>query len=123
VFDNNGGGANNLTFASDTPSIGTLTGTAQAPWTSVTSNSLNILGVNSSPVFSYSVTCVAGANGKFGLVAGGATAASGDVTSAELAGLSPAVSYPAGPTGLAASNIFTCTNGVASNASGSLVTN
>lgn len=79
--------------------------------------------MNSTDAFPYTVTCAAGASGKFGIVAGGATTASGDVTSAELAGLSPAVSYPAGPTGLDSPNLFTCTNGVASNASGSLVTN
>lgn len=123
VFDNNGGGSNNLTFASDTPTIGTVTGTAQAPWTSVGTNSLIINGVNSTDAFTYQVTCAVGANGKFGLVSGGAGTASGDVTSAELAGLTPAVLYPAGPNGLDTTNLFTCTNGVASNASGTIVTN
>jgi hypothetical protein len=123
VFDNNGGGTTNLTFSSDIPAIGTVTGTAQTPWTSVSSNSLNILGVNSSDAFTYQVTCATGATGKFGLVSGGATTGSGDVTATELAGLSPVVVYPSGPAGLDSSNLFTCTAGVASNASGSLVTN
>lgn len=123
VFDNNGGGANNLTVASDTPSIGTMTGTAQAPWTSTGSNVLNILGVNSSTSYTYQVTCVANANGKFGLVSGGAGTGSGDVTPAELSGLPTAVTYPAGPAGIDSTNLFTCTNGVASSATGSLITN
>lgn len=123
VFDNNGGGKTNLTFASDNAAIGTVTGNAVAPFTSVSSNSLSILGVNATDAFTYTVTCAAGATGKFGLVSGGGTTGSGDVTSAELAGLSPAVSYPAGPTGLDSANLFTCTNGAASNASGSIVTN
>lgn len=123
VFDNNGMGASNVTFASDTPSIGTMTGTAQAPWTSVTSNSLNILGVNNSQLWTYQVTCAAGATGHFGLVSGGGSQGSGDVTSTELAGLGTAVFYPAGPAGIDTTNLFTCTNGVASDANGSLVTN
>ena len=121
VFDN-GTTANPITLSSDTPSIGTMTGTAQSPYTSVTSNSLNILGVNASQAWTYTVTCVASANGKFGIVNGGGTAGSGDVSSAELSGLSPAVSYPTN-TAIDTTNLFTCTNGAASDASGSLVTN
>ena len=129
VFDNNGFGqagpapTSNVTMASDTPSIGTMTGTAQAPWTSVSSNSLTILGANASQLYTYTVTCVAGATGKFGLLSGGGAVGSGNVTSSELVGLSPAVVYPAGPGGLDTTNLFTCTNGVASDANGTLVTN
>lgn len=123
VFDNNGGGASNFTFASDTPAIGTMTGTAQAPWTSTGTNVLTILGVNGSDQFTYQVTCAAGANGKFGVVSGGGAQASGDVTAAELSGLSPAVIYPAGPGSLDTTNLFTCANGIANAASGTIVTN
>ena len=123
VFDNNGNNTTNFTFGSDTPSIGTMTGTAQAPWTSVGTNALTILGVNSSDLFTYQVTCAAGANGKFGLVSGGATTASGNVTATELSSLSPAVLYPAGPNGIDTTNLFTCTNGAASSANGTIVTN
>ena len=123
VFDNNGNNTTNFTFSSDTPTIGTMTGTAQAPWTSVGTNALAILGVNSTDLFTYQVTCAAGANGKFGLVSGGATTASGNVTATELSGLSPAVLYPAGPNGIDTTNLFTCTNGVAASANGTIVTN
>ena len=129
VFDDNGFGqsgpsaTSNITIASDTPSIGTMTGTAQSPWTSLSSNSLNILGVNASQQYPYTVTCGANANGKFGLLSGGGAVGSGDVTAAELSGLPAAVTYPAGPGGIDTTNLFTCTNGVASDANGSLVTN
>ena len=129
VFDNNGFGqsgptaTSNVTVASDTPAVGTMTGTTMAPWTSVSSNSLAILGVNASQNYPYAVTCAANANGKFGLLSGGGASGSGDVTASERAGLPTAVNYPAGPAGLDTTNLFTCTNGVASDASGSLITN
>lgn len=129
VFDNNGFGqsgpaaTSNLTFSSDTASIGTITGTAQAPWTSVSPNTLTILGANASQLYTYQATCAAGANGKFGLLSGGGASGSGDVTAAELTGLPTAVTYPGGPGGIDTTNLFTCTNGVASDANGSLVTN
>ena len=100
-----------------------MTGTAQAPWTSISSNTLTILGANASQTYTYAVTCVAGANGKFGLLSGGGASGSGDVTATELAGLPTAVTYPAGPGGIDTTNLFTCTNGVASDTNGSLVTN
>ncbi|HEV2218492.1 MAG TPA: hypothetical protein VGV88_13085 [Candidatus Dormibacteraeota bacterium] len=124
VFDN--AGINNtspFTFASDTPSIGTMTGTAQAPWTTTGTNVMTILGVNASDLFPFQVTCVAGANGKFGVVSGGGALPYGNVTASELSGLSPAVLYPAGPGGLDTTNLFTCANGVALSATGTIITN
>jgi hypothetical protein len=121
VLDNNGGGTDNVTLTSDNPTIGTVTGTAST-FASFSSGTLTVLGLTSSGNWSYSVACTAGATGTFGIVFGGAKTPSGDVTAAELAGLSPAVSYPAsgfGDTG----RIFNCTSGVASDVSGSLVTN
>jgi hypothetical protein len=123
VLDNNGGGTSNLTLTSDTPSIGTVSGTASSPFTSFSSGTLTVLGINNSGNFAYTVACVAGATGKFGIAFGGANAPSGDVTTTELAGLSPAVTYPASPNGTGTGPIFTCTAGVASAVSGSLVVN
>ena len=123
VLDNNGGGTANLTLTSDTPSIGTVTGTASSPFTSYSSGTLTVLGINNTGNFAYSVACVAGATGTFGILFGGANVPSGDVTAAELAALSPAVAYPASPAGTGTGHIFTCTNGVATATSGSLIAN
>jgi hypothetical protein len=127
VFDNNGGGASNLTATSSNAGVGTVTGTAQSSgsntYTTYSSGTLTVVGVNNSGNFPYSVACVAGASGTFGITFGGLTTASGDVTTAELGALSPAISYPSSPAGTGTGNVFTCTSGAISATSGTLVTN
>ncbi len=124
VYDNNGGGSSNVTFTSATPSAGTISGTAQSPFSSYASGTLTVLGVNTSGTYTYAVTCVSSATGTFGITVGGGTAPSGDVTAAELAGLSPAVSYPAsGVVTLPTAPSFTCTAGLISSATGTLPVN
>jgi hypothetical protein len=127
VFDNNGGGANNFTATSSSAGIGTVTGTAQSSgsntYATYSSGTLTIVGVTTSGNWSFSVACASGASGTFGINFGGLTTPSGDVTSAELGALSPAVTYPTSPAGTGTGNIFTCTSGAISATSGTLVTN
>jgi hypothetical protein len=127
VFDNDGGGASNLTVTSSNASLGTVTGTAQSSgsntYATYSSGTLTIVGVNNSGNWSFSVACVAGVTGTFGINFGGLTTPSGDVTSAELGALSPAVAYPTSPAGTGTGNVFTCTSGAISGTSGTLVTN
>jgi hypothetical protein len=130
VFDNNGGGSVNLTFASSNSSVGTVTGGAHSSgsntYSTYASGTVTVVGVSPDGGYTVSVACVAGASGSFAVVAGGTGAGSGDVTSSELSGLTPAVAYP---TLLANSgtNPFTCNNGAISGpagaASGTIVTN
>jgi hypothetical protein len=127
VFDNNGGGTSNLTVTSNNAGLGTVTGTAQSSgsntYATYSSGTLTVVGLNNSGNFPYSVACVAGATGTFGITFGGLTTPSGDITTAELAAISATLSYPASPAGTGTGNIFTCTSGAITATSGTLVTN
>lgn len=126
VFDNG-----NVTLVSSNTVSGTgglITGTAQTAssntFSTYASNTLTISGVNTTGIYTYQATCNSAATGSFGITLGGAATPSGDVTSAELAALSPAVSYPASgvvTTGTAPS--FSCASGVISSATGTLPVN
>jgi hypothetical protein len=125
VFDNSGvAGAADVTLTSTAPAVGSVTGTAQAPYSTYTSPTLTIAGVNATGTYSFSVGCAVGASGTFGITVGGGTTPSGDVTSAELATLTGPVVYPAsGVVTNPTAPTFTCTAGGISSASGTLPVN
>jgi hypothetical protein len=123
VFDN---GA--VTFVSATPASGLVTGTAQTASSNVfstfASNTLTVSGANTTGTYTYQVTCAGGATGTFGITVGGASTPSLAVSTAELAALTTAVSYPAaGVTVIATAPLFTCTAGNISGSSGTLPVN
>jgi hypothetical protein len=123
VFDN---GA--VTFVSDTPATGLVSGTAQSTGGNVFStfatNTLTVSGVNITGTYTYQVACVGSATGTFGITVGGAATPSLAVTTAELAALTPAVAYPvAGITVISTAPAFSCAAGSISNASGTLPVN
>jgi hypothetical protein len=123
VFDNAA-----VTFVSATPANGLVTGTAQTASSNVFStyatNTLTVSGVNTTGTYTYQVTCGSSATGTFGITVGGASTPSLAVSSAELAALSTAVSYPAaGVTVNATAPVFTCTAGNISSTSGTIPVN
>ncbi len=123
VFDN---GA--VTFVSSTPANGTLTGTAQTAsantFSTLTAGTLSVAGVDTTGVYTYQVTCGATATGTFGITIGGAATPSGLVTTAELAALPTAVTYPAaGIVVLGTPVSFTCTGGNITSSGGTLPVN
>ena len=124
VYDNNGAGTSNVTITSATPAVGTITGIAQGTTSSYTAGTLTTLSVNATGIYTFSASCVAAANGTFGLTVGGAATKSGNVTPAELAALTPAVTYPAaGVVVKGTPPSFTCSNGNISSATGTLPVN
>ncbi|MGB8266733.1 MAG: hypothetical protein WCE44_10450 [Candidatus Velthaea sp.] len=119
VYDNG-----NATFVSSAPAVGTITGTAVATFTTLAAGLLTVSGVNPTGIYTYQVTCVGGATGTFGITMAGAASASGAVSPAELAGLTPAVAYPAsGVTVSGTAPGFTCTAGNISSTGGTLPIN
>jgi len=113
VFDNG-----NVTFVSSNAVAGTggvITGTAQTSGANVYStyatNTLTASGVNTTGLYTYVATCNATATGSFGITSTLVGSRSLDVTAAELAALSPVVSYPTGITVLTTAPSFSCTNG------------
>jgi hypothetical protein len=126
VFDNGV-----VTFVSSNTVAGTgglVTGSAQTTGGNVFStyatNTLTVSGVNTTGTYTYQVTCNSAATGTFGITVGGAASPSGVVTTAELAALSTAVSYPAaGITVIGTTPSFNCAAGVISAAAGTLPVN
>jgi hypothetical protein len=85
---------------------------------------LTVSGVNTTGTYTYQVTCNAAATGTFGITVGGAATPSNVVTAAELAALSPAVTYPAGGvTVIGTAPLFTCAAGTISSSTGTLPVN
>ena len=130
VFDNDGGGSSDLTLTSDAPTIGYVNGNAESSGTNTFATfglgKLTIVGVPPLPIsgagqYTVDVACQPSVTGSFGVKISGGTTPSGDVTSTELSGLSPAVSYalalatPDADTG----PLFNCNNGSISGPSGS----
>jgi hypothetical protein len=118
VFDNG-----SATFVSNTPAVGTITGTAQPNFSSLAAGTLTVAGVNTTGSYTYQVTCVGGASGTFGITLGGGLTPSLAVSAAELAALSPAVSYATGVTVIGTPLSFTCASGNISSAGGTLPVN
>jgi hypothetical protein len=126
VFDN---GA--VTFVSNNAVAGTgglVTGTAQTAsanvFSTLATNILTVSGVNTTGIYAYQVTCNAAATGSFGLTIAGAATPSLAVSTAELAALSPAVTYPAGGiTVVGTAPLFTCAGGTISGSTGTLPVN
>jgi hypothetical protein len=119
VFDNG-----NVTLVSSAPAVGTITGTAQPTFSALAAGTLTVSGVDTTGISTYQVTCASGATGTFGITLGGGATPSGAVTAAELAGLSPAVSFPAaGVAVVGTAPSFTCNAGTISSASGTLPVN
>jgi hypothetical protein len=123
VYDNSGvAGASNVTLTSNAPAVGTVTGTAQAPFSTYTAPTLTLAGVDTTGSYTYAVTCVAAATGTFGITVGGGATPSGDVTTGELTGVG--VTYPAaGVVTNPTAPSFTCTNGNIGSATGTLPVN
>jgi hypothetical protein len=121
VLDNDGGGASDVTLTSDTPAVGTVTGTTQSPFSSYATGTLKLIGLNNSGNYTFTVACAASATGTFGITFGGATSSSGDVTAAELTGLS--LTYPNTINGTGTGKVFTCTSGTISAVTGTLIIN
>ena len=122
IFDNGP-----VTLASSNTVAGTgglVTGTAQAPFSTYAPNTLSVVGVNTTGVYTYAATCNATATGTFGITLADAAGTSGLVTTAELGGLAPAVAYPAtGLTVLGTAPSFSCTAGTIGSATGTLPVN
>jgi hypothetical protein len=98
-----------------------VTGTTQSPFSSYASGTLKLIGLDNSGNYTFTVACVAGATGVFGVNFGGATTASGDVTAAELTGLS--LTYPNTINGSGMGKIFTCTSGTITATTGVIIVN
>jgi hypothetical protein len=125
VFDNG-----NVTFVSGTPAAGVVSGTAYGavPPTFATyaTNTLTVVGVQPSTTGTYpfTVSCLASTSGVFGITATIVGTPSLDVTTAQLAALSPAVTYPAQTLTLqGTAPSFTCTSGIISSETGTLPVN
>jgi hypothetical protein len=119
VFDNGP-----ATFVSSAPAVGTITGTAQATFSTFTTGTLSVSGVDTTGAYTYAVTCGAGTTGSFGITAGGAATADTIITTAELATLAPAVVFPAaGLTLTGTAPAFTCTAGNITSTGGTLPVN
>jgi hypothetical protein len=119
VFDNGP-----ATFVSSAPTIGTITGTVQTTFSTLAAGVLSVSGVNTTGSYTYQVTCGAAATGTFGITLGGAATVDTVVTTAELAGLTPAVSLPAGGLTVAGTAVlFTCTSGNITSSGGTLPVN
>jgi hypothetical protein len=124
VYDNG-----NVTFVSSNAAAGggLITGTAQTSGANVfstyASNTLTVSGVNTTGIYTYQATCNATGTGTFGITAALAGSPSLDVSAAELAALSPAVSYPAGITVLTTAPSFSCTSGAIGDATGTIPVN
>lgn len=119
VFDNGP-----ATFVSTAPAVGAITGTAQSTFSSLTAGTLTVSGVDTTGIYTYAVTCDAGVSGTFGITLGGAATADTVVTTAELAGLTPAVTLPAA--GLTVNSTplsFTCASGNITSTGGTLPVN
>lgn len=117
VLDNDGYGvsgpaSSNVAFASDTSAVGVIGGSGQAPFSTVTANLLTINGVNNGNGYSFTATCNASATGVFGIKATGGAVASGDLTAAEISGLT--LTYPTGPASTD-TPLIGCNAGVANN--------
>ncbi len=119
VYDNG-----NVTFVSNNTAAGggLITGSAQSSTPNVYStyaaNTLTVVGVSTTGIYTYQVTCNATGTGTFGITATILGPKSLDVTATELAALSPAVTYPTGITVLTTAPSFSCTNGAIGDASG-----
>ncbi len=124
VYDNG-----NVTFVSSNTAAGggLVTGIAQTSGANVYStyaaNTLTVSGVNTTGIYTYQVTCNATGTGTFGITAALSGSPSGDVTAAELANLSPVVTYPAGITVLTTAPSFSCTAGAIGDATGTIPVN
>jgi hypothetical protein len=118
VFDNG-----NATFVSSAPAIGTITGTVQATFSSLATGTLTVSGVDTTGIYTYQVTCGAAATGTFGITVAGGVTPSLAVSAAELAALSPAVSYPASIAVIGTAPSFACAAGNISSATGTLPVN
>lgn len=119
VFDNGP-----VTFVSSAPAVGLVTGTAQPAFSTLATNILTVSGVNPTGTYTYQVTCGAAATGSFGITVGGATTPTDIVTTAELAGLSTPVTYPAaGITVMLTPPSFACASGTISSSGGNIVVN
>jgi hypothetical protein len=124
VYDNNGAGSSNVSFTSS-GAAGAVNGTAQSPFSSFASPTLTVVGVDTTGTYAYSVACAGAAStGTFGITVGGGATPSGDVTAAELSGLTPAVFYPtSGVATEPTAPLFACATGVISSATGTLPVN
>jgi len=119
VFDNG-----NVTLVSSAPAVGTITGTVQSTFSSLTSGTLTVSGVDTTGSYTYQVTCGAGTTGTFGVTLGGAASSSAAVSVAEAAALSPAVSFAAaGVNVLGTAPSYTCTAGNITSTGGTLPVN
>jgi hypothetical protein len=124
VYDNG-----NVTFVSSNVAAGggLITGIAQTSGANIFStyaaNTLTVSGVNTTGIYTYQATCNGTGTGTFGITATIVGTQSSDVTAAELAALSPAVTYPAGITVLTTAPSFTCTNGAIGDATGTIPVN
>jgi hypothetical protein len=123
VFDNDGGGSTPITVTTSNASIATISTTGQTPYESLANNTLSLLAPTSNGASPYTVTCGGTESGSFAIDITLGTASSGVVTSAELANLKPAVSYPTIPATAAVTNVFSCNGTTISNATGTAVAN